>query len=231
MQRRQLQCAQQAKGGSKRLLRIVNGVPTEAAKIDDGGYIEGQWYHIEVQAQLQKLSIRISEASKKASVTAVESDIDLLDGSFMSGSIGFYTSSLNSACFDRVRVKPLPCRDSDENKSLPPYPPQCSNYREAVSCAPYDCRLQQSSEVGRPVRGADLRGMGRLRSRHGRLAFALEVCGGYWRGAYDNRSNGTLLALTSLNTLSSKMVRQSGIGGTANKVQAFQWHCSTAPFS
>ncbi|OEH74758.1 F5 F8 type C domain-containing protein [Cyclospora cayetanensis] len=83
----------QANGGTKRLLRVVNGVPTEAARIDDGGFVEGQWYHVEIIAQLQRIQIRVSEVSEEASVEAPETDIDLLDGSFMSGSVGFYTST------------------------------------------------------------------------------------------------------------------------------------------
>ncbi|XP_026191628.1 uncharacterized protein LOC34617422 [Cyclospora cayetanensis] len=121
----------QANGGTKRLLRVVNGVPTEAARIDDGGFVEGQWYHVEIIAQLQRIQIRVSEVSEEASVEAPETDIDLLDGSFMSGSVGFYTSTVNSACFDRLSIKPLPCIGGNDKPLLPPYPPQCSNYRES----------------------------------------------------------------------------------------------------
>ncbi|KAL8271299.1 hypothetical protein Esti_004738 [Eimeria stiedai] len=122
---------QQGNGGSKRLLRIVNGVPTETAKLEDGGYVEGIWYHVEVHGQLQRISVRVSEISENAPAAASKFDIDLLDGSFMSGSIGFYTSAVNSACFDKVAVTPLPCTGSKEKALLPPYPPRCSNYRES----------------------------------------------------------------------------------------------------
>ncbi|KAL8438118.1 hypothetical protein ACSSS7_000483 [Eimeria intestinalis] len=125
---------QQGNGGSKRLLRIVNGVPTETAKLEDGGYVEGIWYHVEVRGQLQRISVRVSEISENAPAAASKLDIDLLDGSFMSGSIGFYTSAVNSACFDKVAVTPLPCVGNNEKALLPPYPPRCSNYRESVSC-------------------------------------------------------------------------------------------------
>ncbi|KAL8454506.1 hypothetical protein Emed_000227 [Eimeria media] len=125
---------QQGNGGLKRLLRIVNGVPTETAKLEDGGYVEGIWYHVEVRGQLQRISVRVSEISENAPAAASRLDIDLLDGSFMSGSIGFYTSAVNSACFDKVVVTPLPCVGNKEKALLPPYPPRCSNYRESVSC-------------------------------------------------------------------------------------------------
>ncbi|KAL8424600.1 hypothetical protein Efla_003716 [Eimeria flavescens] len=122
---------QQGNGGSKRLLRIVNGVPTETAKLDDGGYVEGQWYHVEVQARLQRISVRVSEISESKLLASSKLDIDLLDGSFMSGSVGFFTSAVNSACFDRVTVKPLPCTGHEKKALLPPYPPRCSNYKES----------------------------------------------------------------------------------------------------
>lgn len=123
---------QQGSGGSKRLLRVVSGVPTEVARIDDGGYVEGQWYHIEVHLQLQRILIRVFEVSDKAFAAAPETHIDLLDGSFMSGSIGFFTSGVNSACFGKVKATPLRCTRSDEKTLFPPLPPRCSNYRELV---------------------------------------------------------------------------------------------------
>lgn len=114
------------------MLRIVSGVPTEVARIDDGGYVEGQWYHIEVQLQLQRILISVSEVSDKAFAAAPETHIDLLDGSFMSGSFGFFTSGVSSACFGKVKATPLPCAGSGENALFPPLPPRCSNYRELV---------------------------------------------------------------------------------------------------
>lgn len=81
----------------------------------------------------------MSEVSENDQVTASESEIDVLDGSFMSGSTGFYTSAVNSACFERMNVQPLACSGGSEKPSLPPYPPQCSNYRESVRASSSAC--------------------------------------------------------------------------------------------
>ena len=145
---------QHTNGGFKRLLRIVNGAPTETARIDDGGFVEGQRYNITITKQMKRISIVVAEVTDAgvgaaagpaaallpataaaAAGAAAAAQIDLIDGSFNSGSIGFFTSGVNSACFQKTTVKPLPCTGGDKSKELllPPYPSVCSNYREAVS--------------------------------------------------------------------------------------------------
>ncbi|CBZ52212.1 putative F5/8 type C domain-containing protein [Neospora caninum Liverpool] len=99
----------QANGGFKRLLRIADGTPIEVARVDDGGYLEGKWYTVRIEMREARLRISVVEESTAPVVVEPEAIIDLIDGSFMSGSIGFFTSEVDGAYFDMVRVDALPC--------------------------------------------------------------------------------------------------------------------------
>lgn len=51
-----LEFRQQA-GGYKRILRVEDGVPTEIARREDGGYISGIWYSVVIKATQSKIIV------------------------------------------------------------------------------------------------------------------------------------------------------------------------------
>ncbi|PFH35970.1 F5/8 type C domain-containing protein [Besnoitia besnoiti] len=141
----------QTNGGFKRLLRIADGTPIEVARVDDGGYLEGKWYTVRIEMREARLRISVVEESAVPMVVEPEPIIDLIDGYFMSGSIGFFSSGVDGAYFDMVRVDALPCVLRTE--PLPPKPATCSNYKESfVGSVRKNWSVSENDTEGGPAR-------------------------------------------------------------------------------
>nr|CEL73646.1 TPA: F5/8 type C domain-containing protein [Toxoplasma gondii VEG] len=141
----------QSNGGFKRLLRIVDGKPVEVSRVDDGGYLEGKWYTVRIEMREARLRIIVVEESTAPVVVEPPAIFDLIDGSLMSGSIGFFTSGVDGAYFDMIQVDALPCVLRTE--ALPPKPATCSNYKEMfVGSLRKNWSVSESDTIGGPAR-------------------------------------------------------------------------------
>ncbi|ORM40789.1 uncharacterized protein BXIN_2337 [Babesia sp. Xinjiang] len=121
----------QLNGGYKRLVRMVNGIPYEIAKIEDGGFVDGLWYTVRIEARQCRIAIAIVQGLEPV-FDLPSNSIDVIDCSHASGSVGLFSGQINLAHFARVHVETLPCLRYDRPPP-PPKPPICSVYKESFA--------------------------------------------------------------------------------------------------
>ncbi|GFE54685.1 LCCL domain-containing, putative [Babesia ovis] len=119
----------QLNGGYKRLVRVVNGVPYEIAKIEDGGFVDGVWYTIRIEARQCKIGIAIVQGLEPV-FDVPSNSIDVIDCTHASGTVGLFSGQINLVHFAKVHIETLSCLRYDRPPP-PPRPPICSVYRES----------------------------------------------------------------------------------------------------
>ncbi|GIX64411.1 LCCL domain-containing protein CCp2 [Babesia caballi] len=121
----------QLDGGYKRLVRVVNGEPYEIAKIEDGGFVDGVWYTVRIEARQCRASVAIVQGLDPV-FDVPRSSIDIIDCTHASGSVGLFSGQINLVHFARLHIETLPCMRYDR-PPMPPRPPICSVYKESFA--------------------------------------------------------------------------------------------------
>ncbi|EDO06325.1 LCCL domain-containing protein CCP2 [Babesia bovis T2Bo] len=121
----------QLNGGYKRLIRVVNGDPYEIAKIEDGGFVDGVWYTIRIEARQCRIGIAVIQGLEPV-FDIPNNSIDVIDCTHTSGSVGIFSGQINLVHFAKLHTETLPCLRYDKPPP-PPKPPICSLYRETYA--------------------------------------------------------------------------------------------------
>ncbi|KAL8455770.1 hypothetical protein Emag_000344 [Eimeria magna] len=112
------------KGGKKSLVRIEKGISKNLAEKEDGGFIQGVWHKVRIQALAGHIKVCIGEEDgQDAEIFSV------LDERFVSGTVGFFSSGMEDGVyFDKLRIEAHPCETA--KNELAPLPPQCSVFAD-----------------------------------------------------------------------------------------------------
>eukprot|EP00921_Rhytidocystis_pertsovi_P010503 GHVQ01016898.1.p1 GENE.GHVQ01016898.1~~GHVQ01016898.1.p1 ORF type:complete len:488 (+),score=37.89 GHVQ01016898.1:4954-6417(+) len=112
------------KDGTKRLVRVLDGLRTVVSEITDGGFLEGTWFHVRVEVTQSKIVVCFGKEGTKPAVV-----FKALEGNFLSGTVGLFMSNMrNGAVFDNIDVQAKPCVTM--SSSNPPLAPRCSRFRD-----------------------------------------------------------------------------------------------------
>eukprot|EP00921_Rhytidocystis_pertsovi_P022765 GHVQ01036311.1.p1 GENE.GHVQ01036311.1~~GHVQ01036311.1.p1 ORF type:complete len:356 (-),score=32.34 GHVQ01036311.1:1134-2201(-) len=113
--------------GLKRLVKVVNGQPLVVVQQSDGGYLEDAWYTVRVECRQARITILVTTQDGYQIKFA-----DVLDDSFVSGSIGFMSSAHTRVSFDNVAVDVRDCVQN-QVQPPPPLPEYCSLFKEGYA--------------------------------------------------------------------------------------------------
>ncbi|CDJ34583.1 LCCL domain-containing protein, related [Eimeria mitis] len=115
----------QQKSGSKKLLRLDRGEETTIAERRDGGYVQGEWHRVRIEAAGGRIKICVGEENETEAEV-----LTALDESFVSGTIAFFSSGMQDGVyFDALSVEAVACMQLQQ--LLPPLPPFCSVFVES----------------------------------------------------------------------------------------------------
>ncbi|KAL8433121.1 hypothetical protein ACSSS7_004098 [Eimeria intestinalis] len=112
------------KVGKKSLIRIEKGISKTLAQKEDGGFIQGVWHKVRIQALRGHVKVCIGEENEQdAEIFSV------LDERFVAGTVGLFSSGMEDGVyFDKLKIEAHPCAIA--KRELAPLPPHCSVFAD-----------------------------------------------------------------------------------------------------
>lgn len=93
------------KDGYKAIVKVVAGKGTILEKIDDGGILINDWHRIVVHCISDTFKVEMHDVENKS----YNKVLSTFDNTFTEGSIGFFSTDLDSVFFDKINVQSNTC--------------------------------------------------------------------------------------------------------------------------